>query len=146
MLEAPRGLAPQNIQLARSFTPLNDSQMAELTARTEPIARGFAWLFFIVAAYNASIRDGQASGPNLPKTRLAMPIDTAPFHGFHPVRPAVNHTLGGLAVAVASDETEIGSGKIHEHKRTQLLAAGADLVIPDYECHAALVTLIFDER
>ena len=60
----------------------------------------------------------------------------------------LHHTkeLGGLAVAVASDETEIGSGKIHEHKRTQLLAAGADLVIPDYECHAALVALIFDQR
>jgi hypothetical protein len=29
----------ENIQLARSFTPLNESQMAELTARTEPIAR-----------------------------------------------------------------------------------------------------------
>ena len=29
----------ENIQLARNFTPLNESQMAELTARTEPIAR-----------------------------------------------------------------------------------------------------------
>lgn len=52
----------------------------------------------LVDSYNASIRDGQASGPNLPKTRLAVPIDTPPFHGFHPVRPAMNHTLGGLVV------------------------------------------------
>ena len=60
----------------------------------------------------------------------------------------LHHTkeLGGLAVAVASDETEIGSGKIHEQKRTQLIAAGADLVIPDYQCHEELVNLIFDAR
>ena len=52
----------------------------------------------LVDRFNASIRDGRASGPNLPKSRLAVPIDTPPFHGFHPVRPAMNHTLGGLVV------------------------------------------------
>ncbi|KAF0177686.1 MAG: phosphatase [Limisphaerales bacterium] len=56
----------------------------------------------------------------------------------------LHHTkeLGGLAVAVASDETEIGSGRVHELKRAQLIAAGADLVIPDYECHEQLVPLL----
>lgn len=52
----------------------------------------------LVDDFNAAITDGRASGPNLPKSRLAMPIDTPPFHGFHPVRPAMNHTLGGLVV------------------------------------------------
>jgi succinate dehydrogenase/fumarate reductase flavoprotein subunit len=52
----------------------------------------------LVDTFNASIGDGKASGPNLPKTRLAVPIDTPPFHVFHPVRPAMNHTLGGLVV------------------------------------------------
>jgi phosphoglycolate phosphatase len=40
--------------------------------------------------------------------------------------------VGGLAVAVASDEANNGSGKIDEWKRNRLLAVGADVVIPDY--------------
>jgi phosphoglycolate phosphatase len=40
--------------------------------------------------------------------------------------------VGGLAVAVASDEAEPGSGRVDPVKRTLLLAAGADVVIPDY--------------
>ena len=39
---------------------------------------------------------------------------------------------GGLAVAVASDEANNGSGKIDEWKRNRLLGVGADIVIPDY--------------
>lgn len=52
----------------------------------------------LVETFNASIVQGKASGPNVPKSHLALPIDTPPFHGFHPVRPAMNHTLGGLVV------------------------------------------------
>ncbi len=60
----------------------------------------------------------------------------------------IRHTkeLGGLAVAVASDETELGSGKVHALKRTQLIAMGADLVIPDYQCHEQLVKLLLNEQ
>ncbi|MCC6473246.1 MAG: FAD-dependent oxidoreductase [Burkholderiales bacterium] len=53
----------------------------------------------LVNAFNAAIRDGKAAGPNLPKTLHAVPIDAPPFHGFHPVVPAMNHTLGGLVVS-----------------------------------------------
>jgi phosphoglycolate phosphatase len=56
----------------------------------------------------------------------------------------IQHTkeLGGLAVAVASDEDDNGSGKMDSHKRQQLLKAGADVVIPDYRDAAALLNLI----
>ena len=40
--------------------------------------------------------------------------------------------VGGLAVAVASDEAHNGSGRIDEWKRQRLLGVGADVVIPDY--------------
>ncbi len=40
--------------------------------------------------------------------------------------------VGGLAVAVASDEANNGSGRVDEWKRTRLLGVGADVVIPDY--------------
>ncbi len=40
--------------------------------------------------------------------------------------------VGGLAVAVASDEAHNGSGRIDEWKRQRLLGVGADVVIADY--------------
>jgi phosphoglycolate phosphatase-like HAD superfamily hydrolase len=40
--------------------------------------------------------------------------------------------VGGLAIAVASDEAHNGSGRIDEWKRQRLLGVGADVVIPDY--------------
>jgi phosphoglycolate phosphatase len=40
--------------------------------------------------------------------------------------------VGGLAVAVASDEAHNGSGRFDEWKRQRLLGVGADIVIPDF--------------
>jgi phosphoglycolate phosphatase-like HAD superfamily hydrolase len=40
--------------------------------------------------------------------------------------------VGGLAVAVASDEAHNGSGRVDEWKRARLLGVGADAVIPDF--------------
>ncbi len=40
--------------------------------------------------------------------------------------------VGGLAVAVASDEAHNGSGRMDEWKRQRLLGVGADIVIPDF--------------
>jgi len=50
---------------------------------------------------------------------------------------------GGLAVAVASDEANNGSGHLDEWKRRRLLGVGADVVIPDYRDGDALLELIF---
>ena len=51
--------------------------------------------------------------------------------------------VGGLAIAVASDEANNGSGRFDEWKRQRLRNAGADLVIPDFRDAAALVECIF---
>lgn len=51
--------------------------------------------------------------------------------------------VGGLAVAVASDEANNGSGQIDEWKRNRLLAVGADIVIPDYRDAEPLLNRIF---
>ena len=51
--------------------------------------------------------------------------------------------VGGLAVAVASDEAHNGSGRFDEWKRRRLLGVGADLVIPDFQDGAALMDCIF---
>jgi len=53
--------------------------------------------------------------------------------------------LGGLAVAVASDEDHNGSGRMDPLKRSQLLDAGAHVLLPDYGDAAALVEALFHE-
>lgn len=50
---------------------------------------------------------------------------------------------GGLAVAVASDEANNGSGNFDPWKRQRLLGVGADVVIPDFRDAAALLDCIF---
>lgn len=51
--------------------------------------------------------------------------------------------VGGLAVAVASDEANNGSGRYDEWKRQRLLRVGADVAIPDFRDAEALLDCIF---
>jgi len=50
--------------------------------------------------------------------------------------------VGGLAVAVASDEANNGSGEFDEWKRKRLLGVGADIVIADYRDTSVLLEII----
>jgi FMN phosphatase YigB (HAD superfamily) len=59
--------------------------------------------------------------------------------GDGPVELSDTKELGGRAIAVCSDEDHNGSGVSDPHKERQLLAAGADLAIPDYRDAIALV-------
>ena len=52
--------------------------------------------------------------------------------GDGPVEIAATKELGGLAIAVCTDEDCNGSGRMDEQKRLQLLAAGADAALPDF--------------
>jgi phosphoserine phosphatase len=65
--------------------------------------------------------------------------------GDGPVEILNTKDLGGLAVAVASDETNNGSGRVHPQKRGQLLAAGADAVIADYRGPEELIATLVGE-
>lgn len=51
--------------------------------------------------------------------------------------------VGGLAVAVASDEAHNGAGRFDEWKRQRLLGVGADIVIPDFRDAAVLLERIW---
>ena len=53
--------------------------------------------------------------------------------------------LGGLAIAVCSDEEHNGSGLVDEHKRATLVDAGADAIIADYREPKALLNKILGE-
>ncbi|MEX0726697.1 MAG: HAD family hydrolase [Planctomycetaceae bacterium] len=52
---------------------------------------------------------------------------------------------GGLAIAVASDETN-RSGKPDQWKRDRLLGVGADVVIPDFHDYESLCAWIYDRK
>jgi phosphoglycolate phosphatase-like HAD superfamily hydrolase len=52
---------------------------------------------------------------------------------------------GGLAVAVASDEANNGSGRYDEWKRQRLLGVGADVAIPDFRDAEALLDCILGQ-
>ena len=52
--------------------------------------------------------------------------------------------VGGLAVAVASDEANNGSGNFDDWKRNRLLEVGADVVIPDFRDAIPLLRCILD--
>ena len=52
--------------------------------------------------------------------------------GDGPVEMRETKAVGGIAIAVASDEDNPGSGRVDESKRTTLLAAGADGVVADF--------------
>jgi len=51
--------------------------------------------------------------------------------------------VGGLAVAVASDEAHNGSGRFDAWKHQRLLGVGADVVIPDFRDAGPLLQRIF---
>lgn len=50
--------------------------------------------------------------------------------------------LGGIAVGCATDE-EHRSGRVEEWKRTRLIQAGADVIVPDYRNWPALASRLF---
>lgn len=59
--------------------------------------------------------------------------------GDGPVEISATKELGGLAIAVCSDEDHNGSGVMDAFKRKQLLDAGADAALPDFRDAVALV-------
>lgn len=53
--------------------------------------------------------------------------------------------VGGVAIAVASDEANNGSGNVDQWKRQRLLSVGADIVIADYRDAENVIKLVLGE-
>jgi phosphoglycolate phosphatase len=53
--------------------------------------------------------------------------------------------VGGVAIAVASDEAE-RSGRPDPWKRERLIGVGADIVVPDYSHHRELLDYLWTPR
>jgi len=72
---------------------------------------------------------------------LSGPEFVAFGDGFVEIREA--KAVGGIAVGVASDEGSPGA--LNPWKRERLIRAGADLIVPDFRDHGALVGYLFAE-
>ena len=79
--------------------------------------------------------------------RIMREESTAGHHllafGDGPVEIGFAKAVGGLAIGVASDEEQNGSHQMDSVKRKQLIAAGADVIVPDYAEADALFAAIF---
>lgn len=62
--------------------------------------------------------------------------------GDGPIETRDTKELGGIAIAVCSDETRNGSGVLDPRKLQQLFAAGADAAISDFRAAAALLDFL----
>jgi phosphoglycolate phosphatase-like HAD superfamily hydrolase len=62
--------------------------------------------------------------------------------GDGPVEIFHGRELGGVAVAIASDENHNGSGEMDPLKRAQLIDAGAHIVVADFRDAAALLDVL----
>ena len=62
--------------------------------------------------------------------------------GDGPVEIRETKAVGGIAIAVASDEDNHGSGRMDEAKREMLLAAGADGVIADFHLARQIIAAL----
>jgi phosphoglycolate phosphatase len=74
-----------------------------------------------------------------------LPGESLLCFGDGPVEIRHAKELGGVAVAVASDEDIHGSGRMDPMKQSQLRDAGADVLIPDYRDAAALMDALLHE-
>jgi phosphoglycolate phosphatase len=94
-----------------------------------------------------STSDLRASSKEAVINRLLTEENIAGEHllsfGDGPVEIQVTKQVGGLAVGVASDENENGSGKMDPQKQELLKDAGADLLIPDFRDASALIECLF---
>ena len=82
-----------------------------------------------------------SSSASSPRTHLSGPEFVAFGDGFVEIEDSKH--VGGIAVGVASDEAN-RSG-VDAWKRNRLIEAGADVIVPDFREHEALIAYLFHE-
>ena len=117
----------------------------------EPFVKQEAELLGLTKYFGQHIYGAQDDSKNFSKKMVIdrilseNAIDGAKLLSFGDGYVEIQNTrdVGGLAIAVASDEANNGSGQMDEWKRDRLSGVGADAVIPDYRDSKALLELIF---
>lgn len=124
-----------------------------LSGTEEPRVREEAELLGLNQYFGEHIY-GAAPGPTQFSKRAVMTrlMQQERLEGEHllalgdgPVEIRLAKELGGLAVGIASDENQNGSGKPDALKLNQLREAGADILVPDYRDTPALLHHLFGD-
>jgi phosphoglycolate phosphatase-like HAD superfamily hydrolase len=123
--------------------------MALVSGTDDPYVRQEAALLDIAKYFGqhiyGALDDYEASEKERIVARLAaearVPGDRLLVFGDGFVEIRAVRAAGGYAVGVASDEAA-GGGRLSPWKRERLLAAGADLIVPDFAEHRALAALL----
>lgn len=135
---------------ARSFLEMLQDRglrLSILSGTEEPRVREEAELLGLTDYFGEHIY-GATAGPTQFSKQSVMTrlMRQERFDGEHllalgdgPVEIVLAKELGGLAVGIASDENENGSGRPDELKLAQLREAGADVLVPDYRDAPALL-------
>jgi len=154
---AQRSVATDSLLLAGSRALLETLAARGLTlclvsGTDDPEVREEAGLLDIARYFGpdtyGALDDYEASSKKHVLARLMARLGTAGgevvVFGDGPVEIENAKEAGGYAVGVASDEAARG-GRVDPWKRERLLAAGADLIIPDFACHEELAALLFGQ-
>ena len=106
-----------------------------------------AGMFIFAILYFGIVTDAGMLDPIIDRILRENQIDGTRLLAFGDGYVEIQNTkeVGGLAVAVASDEANNGSGRMDEWKRQRLLGVGADVVIPDFRDAKQLLAVIFGE-
>lgn len=123
-----------------------------LSGTNEDFVREEAELLGLTQFFSAGLHGGTPDPKDFSKERVYDQImreagitgENLLSFGDGPVELRATMERGGLPIAVASDETNNGSGRIDPDKHEVLTAAGAAAVIPDYRDAIALIDRILD--
>lgn len=125
-------------------------QLTLLSGTNEDFVREETELLGLTEYFDGGIFGGTRDPMDFSKERIYADLmrrediagDKLLSFGDGPVEIKATVELGGLPVAVASDETANGSGNIHHDKREVLVQAGAEVIIADYHDPEELLTQI----
>lgn len=149
-------IAPDDLLVHGSRALLEDLQARGLnlylaSGTDEPFVKREAELLDVARYFGPRIYGAQDDYKTFSKKMVierilrehAIPGDALLAFGDGYVEIENTKEVGGLAVAVASDEANNGSGRMDAWKRERLAGVGADVVIPDYRDAAAVLQRIF---
>jgi phosphoglycolate phosphatase len=123
-----------------------------LSGTNEDFVREEAELLGLTQFFSAGLHGGTPDPDDFSKERVYDRImeeagiagENLLSFGDGPVELRATTERGGLSVAVASDETNNGAGRIDADKRAVLEPAGAEITIPDYRDGIELIDRILD--
>ena len=121
-----------------------------LSGTVEPDVRQEAEILGLAPFFGNHIYGSPVQGSFSKKDVIDRILREEKIEGHHllsfgdgPVEIQSTKDVGGLAIGVASDEEVNGSHQVDLAKKKQLLAAGADVIVPDYAEVDRLLNMIF---